>query len=106
MKPIPLLVVTAACLATAAPASAAVRVVKIQDIDFSPTTLRIHRGDTVEWRFLDERTPHNVRSRGRTRFRGSETKESGTFRARFRRAGTYRYVCTIHLNMVGRIVVR
>ena len=96
----------AAALAAAAPAGAAVRVVEIKDIDFAPVALKVKRGDTVEWRFLDERTPHNVRSRGARRFKGSATKETGTHRVRFRRAGTYRYVCTIHLNMVGRVVVR
>ena len=104
-----LLVSVAAILAlglAAAPAGAgSTRVVRIADIDFSPATVRIARGATVEWRFRDGNTPHNVRSRGTRRFAGSATKTSGTHRVRFRRSGTYRYVCTIHLNMRGRVVV-
>ena len=91
----------------AAPAGAgSVRVVKLQDIEISPTTARIAKGGTVEWRFLDARAAHNVTSRGRPRFRSSSTKRSGTHRVTFRKAGTYRYVCTIHANMRGRVVVR
>ena len=102
----------AAALVTAAAASSAgaatTKVVSIRDIDFKPSTVRVTRGSTVEWRFLDAATgtPHNVRSTGRLRFRGSATKTTGTHRVRFRRAGTYRYVCTIHPGMDGRVVVR
>jgi plastocyanin len=80
--------------------------VKIENIDFHPAAIRIRRGEVVKWRFLDKNTPHNVTSRGRLRFRSSRTREDGTHSVRFRRAGTYRYVCTIHFNMKGRVVVR
>ena len=102
----------AAALITAAAAStagaASTKVVAIKDIDFKPSTVRITRGSTVEWRFLDAASgaPHNVRSRGRLRFRGSATKTTGTHRVRFRRTGTYRYVCTVHPGMDGKVVVR
>ena len=95
------------CGLAAAPAGAgSTRVVTIEDIDFTPAAPAIRRGDTVEWRFRDGSTPHNVRSRGTPGFRGSATKTTGTHRVRFTRAGTYRYVCTLHLNMRAKIVVR
>ena len=78
----------------------------MQDFEIKPSTVRIARGDTVRWRFLDDVAPHNVTSRGSTRFRSSPTKQSGTYSVRFRKAGTYRYVCTIHSNMRGKVVVR
>jgi plastocyanin len=87
-------------------AAGPVRVVKLQDIDITPSTIRVDRGTTVRWRFLDDRVPHDVTSRGRPRFRGSETKSSGTHSVRFARRGTYRYVCTIHPSMRGKVVVR
>ena len=101
--------VTAAVIALVAVASAgagSAKVVKLQDIDISPSTVRVAKGGTVEWRFLDARAAHNVTSRGRPRFRSSSTKRSGTHRVAFRKAGTYRYVCTIHPNMRGKVVVR
>lgn len=93
--------------AAVAPARAATsHTVRIKDIDFHPTAMTVHRGDLVRWVWLDGPTPHNVKSVGATRFHSSPTKTQGTFTVRFSHAGTYRYVCTIHFNMKGRIVVR
>ena len=86
--------------------AAAVKVVKLKDFEVLPSTVRIARGGTVEWRFLDRPSPHNVTSRGAKRFRSSRSKQSGTHRVRFAKSGTYRYLCTIHPNMRGRVVVR
>lgn len=86
--------------------AAAVKVVKVQNFDFGPDPVRIGRGGTVEWRFLDRPSPHNVSSRGPLRFQSSSSKQTGTHRVRFRRAGTYRYICTIHPNMRARVIVR
>lgn len=80
--------------------------VRIQDIDFHPAAVVIHRGRSVTWRFLDPEVVHNVTSRGVLRFRSSPTKRSGTYTVRFTKPGTYRYRCTIHPNMRGRVVVR
>lgn len=91
---------------SAPPAAARTRSIVIRDIDFSIRTLRIHRGDTVRWLFRDAPAPHNVTSRGRPRFRSSASRQHGSFSVRFRRRGTYRYVCTIHPNMAGRVIVR
>ena len=92
----------------AAPASSASRTasVRIKDIDFTPARVTIRRGGSVRWTFLDARTPHNIHSKGTPRFRGSATKQEGTHRVTFSKRGTYRYVCTLHLNMKGTVVVR
>jgi len=82
------------------------RTVQIKDIDFHPARLVVHRGDRVTWRFLDEEVSHNVTSVAKPRFRSSGSRMTGTYSVRFTRKGTYRYVCTIHANMRGRIVVR
>ena len=101
---------TAAALlvALAVPGSAVARsvtVVRIRDIEFNPVTVRVHRGDSVTWRWLDGTTPHNVTSRGKQRFRSSSTRQRGAYTVRFTRAGTYRYVCTIHFTMKAKVVV-
>lgn len=114
MKPTGVLIAGAALAAIAtvpagadAPASAtATKVVKVQDYEFRAATVRIRRGSAVQWRFLDNPSPHNVTSRGRRPFRSSETMVSGTHKVRFRRSGTYRYWCTLHPEMVGKVVVR
>jgi plastocyanin len=101
------------CAVIAVPAAGAHRAhvarsatVVIKNIDFSRHTVRINRGDSVRWRFADAGVSHNVTSRGRPRFRNSRSMQSGTYAVRFTRAGTYRYVCTIHPSMRGRVIVR
>lgn len=92
---------TAGALAAPAVAGAA-RQVTLKDIAFRPATISIARGDTVRWVWRDGSTIHNVTFKG---FR-SPTKSSGTYTHRFTRAGTFRYRCTIHPGMNGKVVVR
>ena len=86
--------------------AAGVRVVKIEDIDFTPRSVTVRKGTTVRWDFLDQGVSHNVISRGSPRFSGSPVKSRGSYRVTFRKSGTYRYVCTLHPGMDGRVVVR
>jgi plastocyanin len=86
--------------------SAGVKRVVLKDIDFSPATVTVRRGDSVRWVWRDPNVSHDVTSRGRLRFRSSATRLTGTHTVRFRRKGTYRYVCTIHPSMLGKVVVR
>ena len=90
--------------ASSAAAAGSVRV-RIKNIDFSPHKLAVKRGTTVRWTFEDAATPHNVTSRGRLKFHSSATKQSGSYSVRFTKPGSYRYICTIHFNMKGTIVV-
>jgi len=86
--------------------SAQTRTVRIHDIGFHPSRLVIHRRDSVRWKFVDQQVSHNVTSRGHARFHSSPTRLTGSYSVRFNRRGTYRYVCTIHPNMRGSVVVR
>lgn len=80
--------------------------VRVQDIAFRPGTVRVGKGNRVTWRFLDGKyVPHNVHSVGRKRFRSSRDKNAGTYAVTFRKRGTYRYVCTLHASMKGKVVV-
>jgi plastocyanin len=79
--------------------SAATRAVSVRDDFFSPKRITISSGDRLKWTWREEGT-HNVRfrkvPRGGSRSPGSTLKTSGTFSRKFRKRGTYRYVCTIH----------
>ncbi len=84
--------------------------VVIRDIAFTPGTVTVRRGGWVTWSWRDGVAPnaiaHTVTSTGSEHFRGSGARVRGVLRVRFAHAGYYRYLCTIHLGMAGRVVVR
>jgi plastocyanin len=80
--------------------------VVLKDISFSPRSLTISSGTTVTFAFRDDGTTHNVTSTAGRRFEPIANRSSGSVRRTFRRAGTYRYACTLHPGMTGRITVR
>ncbi len=89
------------------PSLAATHTVKIKDDFFSPGKLTVSKGTKVTWRWAGM-NPHNVTvtsaPRGARKFH-STTQTSGTYSHVLSRAGTYRFVCTIH-GFRMKIVVR
>ena len=58
-------------------------------------TVTVSKGTTVKWRF-GTGTPHTVTvSKGPAKF-NSGVRDSGTYRKKVRRRGTYTIYCTIH----------
>lgn len=103
----------AAVVVAAVPADAAPAVpppwpatVVLRDIAFSPQHLVVRRGATVTFAWRDGDTPHDVTPTGRHRFRRLGPRKRGVVRVRFARRGSFRYVCTIHPGMAGRVLVR
>lgn len=101
-----------AALASGGAQSSATKNVSVRDNSFSPKRITISSGDRVKWTWRNTETDHNVRfrrvPRGVSRKPGSTTKAGGTFVRKFRKRGTYRYVCTIHeaLGMTGSVKVQ
>lgn len=77
--------------------------VKIDDFAYRPRTLRIKRGTKVIFANRD-RAPHTATRRGS--FDTGRLRRGRAAAVRFKRRGTYTYICTIHPFMRGRIVVR
>jgi plastocyanin len=90
----------------AAPAGAAGPEVVLKNISFTPQRLTVKPGTIVTWSWQDGVTGHNVTSQGKLRFKSSPTQQKGTWKVRFTKPGTYKYLCTLHPGMVGSIVVR
>ena len=86
---------------TAAPSLAANKTVRAKDDFFSAKSVTIKKGDTVTWRFVGD-NPHNVVGKG---FR-SKVKDSGRYRKKFRSRGTFKYRCTLHTGMRGKVIVK
>jgi plastocyanin len=99
----------AACQSGSAASSAAanappvrgVTTVDAKDLKFIPPAIEVKPGTEVTWRFMDGSVPHNVKGDGFA----SPTQARGTFSHQFDKAGEYRYTCTLHAGMAGRVVV-
>ncbi len=76
--------------------------VTLINTSFAPSVIAIDAGQTVEWKWDDGQVPHNVTF---DTFHSS-TKIAGTYFHTFNTPGVYNYRCTIHINMVGTVVVR
>ena len=99
------LTIAAAAATTAAviavPAFAATAHVKVADDVFKGKSVTIRKGSSVKWTWVGN-NPHNVKFKGFT----SKTMVNGTYTHRFRKTGTFRYRCTIHSGMTGKVVVK
>ena len=77
-------------------------VVVIDGVRFEPASVTVKRGDTVVWR-NDDPFPHTVTARG--------VFDSGSIAAQrqwkyvARQAGKFDYLCTLHPNMTGTLIV-
>lgn len=74
----------------------------MKDFMFQPMSLTVKAGSTVTWTNLDEE-PHTVVS-GQFRSNALDTKDSFSFK--FDKPGTYSFVCSIHPQMMGTIIVQ
>jgi plastocyanin len=90
----------------AASGAAGGKTVTLRNIAFSPKSLTVSKGATVTFAFRDDTTVHNVVSVGRKKFKSISNRSSGSQKRTFTSAGTYRYQCTLHPGMTGRITVR
>ena len=70
----------------------ATKKVGVKGLTFSPKTITVKKGTTVKWSWKTGGVPHNVVGKG---FK-SKTAATVTFKKKFTKKGTYRYVCTIH----------
>jgi plastocyanin len=87
--------------ATVTPRSSSI---DIHNFMFDPMSLVVPVGTTVSWKNLDGE-PHTIRSVDDT-FRSGALDQNDSFSFKFGKAGTYKYVCSIHPQMVATIVVK
>ncbi|CAB4942435.1 unannotated protein [freshwater metagenome] len=97
----------AAPAAPAAPtaAAAATTTVQLEDSIFAPATLSLRRGARL--RFVWAGTfAHNLTGRGVPRSYATPRVRARTLTLTLRRAGTFKYLCTLHSGMALRVRVR
>jgi plastocyanin len=92
--------------ASAENADAAQYTVNIRDFNFNPTTLTVQVGDVVRWE-NNGTTAHTTSSTsGPSPWDSGNLAPGAAFTQQFTTPGTYQYVCRIHSNMMGSIVVQ
>jgi plastocyanin len=96
-------VVAAASLATAVavvPAQAgSAKTVSVKNNSFAPGTVAIKKGGKVTWKWTQGGVPHNVTPAKGGAGSATSSKKGFTFSKTFSKAGTFKYVCTIHSSM-------
>ena len=77
----------------------------IQGLTFSPETIEIRKGETVEWENKDL-TPHTVTSQGGSELNSGSLEAGASWSHTFPQTGTFPYYCTFHDEMKGTIIVK
>jgi plastocyanin len=95
---------TAAALLFTVPACADPNMVVMKNFDYSPMALSVPVGATVTWKNLDGE-PHTVVSVDGA-FRSAALDQNDTYSFTFKKAGTFKYVCSIHPKMMASITVK
>lgn len=78
--------------------------VRVENMSYSPASVTIKKGDTVEWIFDDNGLPHDVVEDTDELFK-SELLIEGSYSFTFEDTGTFTYHCTPHPMMLGTVVV-
>ncbi|MCJ0906414.1 plastocyanin/azurin family copper-binding protein [Rhodococcus sp. ARC_M6] len=82
-------------------------VIEVKNMAYTPASVTIQKGQTVEWKFNDGGLPHDVVGNGALEGKlKSELLTEGTFSYTFDDAGTFTYHCTPHPMMVGTVIVQ
>jgi plastocyanin len=99
-----LLLFLASASASSAPSANASRsvTVTIKGFKFKPGTINVSRGDRVIWVNRD-RASHTA-TRGGS-FDTGKIRSGRAVAVKFNSRGTYRYICSLHPDMTGKVVV-
>ena len=81
--------------------SASLDAIAVRDFEFSPTSVDVKTGDTVTWENEGDQT-HTVKGDG---FFSRAMNSGDTYEFTFDKKGSYDYVCTLHPQMTGTVVV-
>ncbi|MGW0174088.1 plastocyanin/azurin family copper-binding protein [Rhodococcus sp. NPDC003322] len=82
-------------------------VIEVKNMAYTPASVTIEKGQTVQWRFDDNGLPHDVAGNGPLEgVLQSDLLTEGTYEYTFDDPGTFTYHCTPHPMMVGTVIVQ
>ena len=80
--------------------------IDVHKMKFSPGDVTVHVGDTVTWKFSDK-VPHAVQGIGDSAMGiNSPILDNGEWSHSFSVPGAYRYLCPLHPEMRGTVIVQ
>jgi plastocyanin len=79
--------------------------IKMQNIAFDPKDVTVKVGQKITWT-NDDSVAHNVTAQSGASFKSSDFSNGGTFSFTPTKAGTIKYVCTIHPGMTATLTVQ
>ena len=117
MRRLPIMVAAALLAATALAVpsassghTAVTKKVQLGDDYYAPATLTIHRGDSVKWIWGSLGNTHDVKlakgPSGVKHFHSPQAAADFSYKRRLTVPGTYHIICTLHIDMTMKIVVR
>jgi plastocyanin len=74
--------------------------VKVTNYKFKDRKVKVRKGQKVVWKFAKGK--HNVVGRNFA----SEVKRKGKYSHKFKKKGTFKYRCTLHSGMKGKVKVK
>lgn len=95
-------VAVVAAFAVTGSQAATTKVVKVDDFDFSPSSVTVKRNTTVKWVWVGkaEHDVETTRTPGKAKDFASKVMTKGSFSKRFTKKGTYRIDCSIHASIM------
>ena len=75
------------------------KTVAVKNNSFSPSMVNIKKGGKVVWKWTQGGVPHNVTPASGAAGSATSSKKGFTFTKTFSKAGSFKYVCTIHSSM-------
>lgn len=85
--------------------AAGTKSVTIKDFEFGPKSVTVSKGDTVTWTNQDS-APHTATGTGSDKFDTGNLKKGQSGSQKFTKTGSFAYICAIHPNMKGTVVVK
>jgi plastocyanin len=76
--------------------AAASKTVAVKNNAFAPSTVKVHKGDKVVFKWTQGGVAHNVTPTSGAAGSATSSKKGFTFAKTFAKAGTFKYICTIH----------
>jgi len=98
-------ILAAAAVAVVPAQAASTKTVAVKNNSFSPGTVSVKKGDKVVWRWTQGGVSHNVTPASGGAGSRTTSAKGYTFTKTFSKAGTFRYVCTLHPSMKSTVKV-